>query len=175
LLHKADIIRNDESSKVAADREALATFSNVDFQRTRFWCLCASVSVGYQRRLPDATPRELTFDKKVSRRVCAMYRQLWELYERETEVPAPPEWQNWPIHYIDPMMNRIGASVIWSRQIDYLVDVVINRMNLLGQYRDLAVFDGMRTWYNKHDTLLGWEVSQLERISEYQKTKRPTR
>lgn len=175
MLPKSEIIKNDQSIEVAARREALATFSNVDFQRARFWCLCASVSVGYPRRLPDATPSELIFDKRVSRKVCAMYRQIWGMHEQESEVPAPPEWQDWPIHYIDPMMNRIGSTVVWPRQIDYLIDVVIHRITLLEQYKELAILDGMRRWYGKYEILLEWEVRQLERISDYQETKRPTR
>jgi len=156
------------------DREVLATFANVDFQRTRFWCLCASVAIQYPRRLPDATPQELTYDKRVSRRVCGSYRTLWRLYDRETEVPPPPEWSDWPVHFIDPLMNRIGATVIWPRQIDFLIDTVVRRMHKLTEFDDLVKVDGLRRWYNIHDTLLEWELDALYRLKTYAQTKRPS-
>lgn len=160
---------------VAKKREVLATFTNVDFQRIRFWCLCSSVTIGYPRRLPDARPRELSFDKRVSRKVCGAYRQLWVLYSKDSEIPEPPEWQDWPIHHIDPFTNRIGATVIWDRQVEYLINVIIGRMTLLTDYEELARYDGLRHWYGKHALLLEWELDQMYRIQAFQQTERPTK
>jgi hypothetical protein len=145
----------------------LATFTNVDFQRTRFWCLAGAIATNFPRRIGDATPQELVRDKRLSRKVCHNYRTLWDLFHRESEVPPPPEWNNWPVIVNDPIMLRVGATVIWDRQVDYLLDVVLMRMERLTEFEELAIADGMRTWYAKHAMLLDWEMEALHRIKNF--------
>lgn len=106
--------------------------------------------------------------------MCNSYKVLWSLYHKETDAPPEPEWSDWPIVHIDPLMNRIGSSVVWPRQIDYLIDVVIKRMHLLTEFDELAIEDGLRSWYNKHDMLLDWELEQLHRVRKFIIESKPT-
>lgn len=168
------ILPNEEEQKIERDREMLGTFVNVDFQRTRFWCLCANVAIDYPRRLPDATPRELSYDKRVSRKVCHSYHILWELFRKTTAIPPPPIWADKSVVNFDPLMNRIGATVIWERQIAYSIDVVLLRMTKLTDLEDTAYHDGLKAWYNKHAELLNWELEALHRVQGFLQTKRPT-
>jgi hypothetical protein len=175
LRPERQTIENPVAKKIAVTRERLSTFQNVDFQRTRFWTLCAYVATNYPRRLgPDASGYELSFDKQLSRRICSAYRTLWRLYSEDNNVPSPPNWDDWPINTVDPLANRIGATVIWDRQIDYSMIVVGRRMFSLSALQDLAEEDGLKRWVNKHDMLLEWEFQALERIRTWMLTKRPT-
>src|SRR4051794_7821427 len=174
VLRPDQIIRNEGEIQIAEDRKVMATFSNVDFQRTRFWCLCASVSIDFPRRLgADADRYDLKRDKTISRKVCAAYHTLWKMYHRETDAPAPPDWADRPIQHIDPLMNRIGATVIWDRQVDYLAEVAIRRSQALDEFEYIARMDGMASWYNKHSEMLNWELQAMYRIMEFMQAKRP--
>lgn len=173
-----ELLRQEERVKLtrkeaAEHRATCNTFGNVDFQRTRFWCLASSVTVKFPRRLGDATPRQQTFDKRISRKVCNGYRQLWLLYHQNTSVPEPPDWSDWPITIIDPLMRQVGSTVIWERQLPILVDCVERRMERLAdEYDQLTWRNTLRPWYNKHDMLLDWERECLFRILDFM-TKRP--
>ena len=170
-----NIIPNRDNQKIAATREVMATFANVDFHRTRFWCLCASVAVEYPRRLGQyATRQELSYDKRVSRKICYIYQSVWGMFHKETEAPPPPEWTDWPVVVIDPMMNRIGATVIWERQIDYLINVVNTRIRSLSDFEEMTYIDGVKRWQSKHEYILRHELDSLHRVKKYTNEKRPT-
>lgn len=169
------IVPDEEAQRLAHDRDMISTFTNVDFQRVRFWCLSASVAVEFPRRLgADASMKELSLDKKTSRKVCASYRELWRLMHLSQDFPEPPDWNNWPIVVIDPLMTRIGATVRWEQQVNYLIGVVERRMTLLTELEGIAVYDGMKRWYNRHDEMLDWELDALYRVQMHIETKRPT-
>ena len=168
------IVPNEEAQRVARDRAVLATFTNVDFQRARFWCLTASVAVNFPRRLgADSSRQELSADKRTSRKVCSAYREVWRLIHLEQSVPPPPEWSNWPVTVIDPMANRIGATVMWESQVSRLLEVVNRRMHSLTELEEIARYDGMDSWYNKHGEVLDWEMNALLRVQTHINTKRP--
>jgi len=145
-----------------------AAFANVDFQRTRFWCLAAAIAIDVPRRLgPDADYRELAIDKRISRKVCHNYEVLWELFHKEVQAPPAPVWTDRSLLHQDPVMVRIGSTVIWPRQIDYLIDVVLRRMTKLTEYEHLARIDRMSKWYNKQGMFLEWELEALHRIKNF--------
>ena len=169
------ILPDEDAQRIAADRVHLATFANVDFQRARFWCLAASVAIYVPRRLgPDASPRELSYDKKISRKFCNAYRETWRLMHQQDFAPPPPDWSDWPLMVIDPQMRQIGATVIWERQVNYLIDVILRRMTRLADLEYIAARDGLSAWIYKHDSLLEWELRAMYRVREAIQTKRPT-
>lgn len=177
MLQKPNIVRSELSIEIAKDRERLATFANVDFQRARFWCLCASISINYPRRLGAVENSELIFDKRVSRKIHSAYREVWKIHHRNDKVPEPPVWgkkNEYAVLYTDPLMNRIGATVMWERQVATLLEIVHRRQELMAEYRELANLDGLTRWYNKHLNALNWEADALQRIIKFQEAKRPT-
>jgi hypothetical protein len=177
LRHKLPdtILPDEDAQRIAADRARLATFSNVDFQRARFWCLASSVAINVPRRLgSDASPRELTYDKKISRKVCHQYREVWGFFHKEDIAPPPPDWSDWPLMVIDPHMRQIGATVIWERQVDYLIEVVERRLLRLADLEPIAAQDGLGVWLFRHDAILEWELRAMYRVKEAIQTKRPT-
>lgn len=169
------ILENPEEQTRYALREQMATFANVDFQRTRFWCLASSVAIYVPRRLgPDASPRELSYDKKISRKMCHQYRVLWGLFYKDTEAPPPPSWSDWPLNFIDAQMRQIGTTVIWERQVEYLIRVVNSRIAQLDDLdEELLTAEGLRKWKGKHHTLLEWELAAMDRMQQAMQTKRP--
>lgn len=95
------------------------------------------------------------------------------MYHQNTSVPEPPDWSDWPITIIDPLMRQVGSTVIWERQLPILVDCVERRMERLAdEYDQLTWRNTLRPWYNKHDMLLDWERECLFRILDFM-TKRP--
>lgn len=81
-------------------------------------------------------------------------------------VPEPPVRNDWPTTANDPLMARIGATVIWETQVDYLISVVARRMYEMEQYYVVAVEDGMTSWFNKYETLLDSEFDSLHQIND---------
>lgn len=174
-LRPDQYVRAEEMIRRERDRALLATFDNVDFQRARFWALTAAFAVNFPRRLgQDASPRELVFDTRISRKICAGYLGIWKMIHQETDAPPPPDWREMSIMVMDPIMTQIGATVIWERQIEVLILNVNARMKRLTEFEELARMDGMKKWYHRRDTFLEWELDALERTKSFMVTKRPT-
>lgn len=162
------ILPNRNNQQLAADRDLFATFANVDFQRIRFWCLTAAIAIDIPRRLgPDAERVELTVDKKISRRVCNLYRELWRLFYLDLDAPEPPNWNDMSIMMRDPVMERVGSTVNWKTQVPYLIVVVERRMHALVEHDELATLDRMRRWYNKRSDFLNLELNRLYKVAKY--------
>lgn len=162
------IIPNQSAQLLAEDHDMFATFSNVDFQRTRFWCLTAIIAISQPRRIGyDATGEELILDKSISRKMGHGYLTLWDLFHKNMQVPPAPEWTDNNILNRDPIMMRIGATVMWPQQVLYLMGVVERRMEKLSGYQQLAEVDQMKRWYNKQRMLLDWELGHLRRMNKF--------
>lgn len=89
------------------------------------------------------------------------------MFYKRTDAPPPPDWRDWPVTTDDKVMARVGATVIWDRQIDYLINVVKVRLVELKGFEDTARVDGIGSWYNRHEFLLEWERNALIQIKEY--------
>jgi hypothetical protein len=119
------------------------------------------------RRLgDDATPHELTLDKKFSRKVITVYSELWAMHHRQMGAPPRPEWSDRNIILGDPLMARVAATVIWNQQVDYLIGVVHRREAMFVELEDMARIDKMGKWYNRYTAMLDWELDALYKVRE---------
>lgn len=129
--------------------------------------MSAAISSKMPRRLgQDATRAQLAVDKRTGRKVCNTYRQLWKMFNQSMDAPPPPDWRNWPVITNDRIMARVGATVIWDRQIDYLIGVVNDRILKLEDVERMALIGGLKSWHNKHKLLLDWECGKLHHIKD---------
>jgi hypothetical protein len=126
------------------------------------------IAIDIPKRLgPDADRAEIASDRKVSRRICNLYLNIWHNFHVELQAPAPPEWGDMPLLMRDSIMDRVSSTVIWKKQIPYLIDVVERRMYNLINYEDMAIADQVKGWYSRRSYILEHEMEHLHRINEF--------
>lgn len=145
--------------------ETARRITGTDAQRLRVWTYAAAIAMNFPRRLgPDASPEELSADKKISKRICHLYHLTWGMMYERRESSKPPIWGDWDVANEDSRIRRQGATVIWAEKLPELIYVVENRIALVTSQE--TPIRQLRQWKKRRLHLLEYELKGLRRIHE---------
>lgn len=145
--------------------EEARRITGTDAQRLRVWTYAAAIAMGFPRRLgPEATPSELSADKKISKRVCHLYHLTWGMMYNQGEATEPPPWGKWESAQEDARIRRAGATVLWDEKVPELIGIAVKRIEKVESVP--TPIRSIRRWQRRHSHLLYYELNGLQRIAE---------
>lgn len=145
--------------------------------------MTARIAVEIPRRLgSDASGRDLSADKKLSRRLGYVYMSLWNRLVHSTHAPLPPEScpedllppRNWKQLYVIASSNddirKAGITIDWNDWWDELRPRLLARRMVVASF---AVDRGEANWGYRMVSGISDEIGWVdEKIDAYRRSTR---